>query len=265
MKRSSDLKFQQAPTHKDIGIGKGKMLSRSKVLPVEYEEKDNGENGFRQRAHTISTGLANGLLPQLSPIDFHQITGRNSSVSQDHSVLTVVLERESERQSRPPPSPGGVMKRRNSNAVNHEKMLQKVHATSSDTLSHKRKISAGSYVAILELAEGVSGENEVQNSNRARTESGEGEGEKKGSENESSGISKPEDPDHVLLQYFARMSSCADADDSLDLEHIQSLLRNGASVNTRDRFGQTVLHEVSKTWGVDVAQFFIERGKIFKS
>ena len=36
-------------------------------------------------------------------------------------------------------------------------------------------------------------------------------------------------------------------------------------MNTSDRFGQTLLHEVSRTWGVDVAQFFIEQGKASKS
>ena len=81
------------------------------------------------------------------------------------------------------------------------------------------------------------------------------------SENESVGHKKQEDPNQALLQYFVKLSSYSDDDDSLDLKHIQSLLQQGASVNTSDRFGQTLLHEVSRTWGVDVAQFFIEPGR----
>ena len=70
-----------------------------------------------------------------------------------------------------------------------------------------------------------------------------------------------QDPNQGLLKYVAKLSSSPNLEDSLDLEYIKSLIREGASVNTCDRFGQTLLHEVSKTWGIEVAQFFIEQGR----
>ena len=73
--------------------------------------------------------------------------------------------------------------------------------------------------------------------------------------------SRPE-LNQALLQYFAKLSSSLEVDDALDFDHIQSLLNDGASVNASDRYGQTLLHEVSRTWGIEVAQFFIDQGRL---
>ena len=66
----------------------------------------------------------------------------------------------------------------------------------------------------------------------------------------------------ALLQYFAKLSGSLEVDDTLDFGYIQSLLTDGASVNASDRYGQTLLHEVSRTWGIEVAQFLIDQGKL---
>ena len=142
-------------------------------------------------------------------------------------------------------------RRRDANMTNYERMLQREK-------NRSRKISAGTNYNILQSEtedqddqsfEGstlvVEDETQINRSNASLR----------------SRSSAKHDPNYALLQYIVKLSSSADVDDSLDLEHIQSLLREGASVNTCDRFGQTLLHEVSKTWGTDVAQFFIDQGK----
>lgn len=153
------------------------------------------------------------------------------------------LRRPSLLESNPPnhsPSPG--TKRRNGNMTSYEKMLQRQKG---------RKTSLGAY-AILHSAR----EDELD-SVRGETNT---TGSKASLPSDSSvNRSRPE-LNQTLLQYFAKLSSSVDPDDSVDLDHIQSLINEGASVNTSDRFGQTLLHEVSRTWGVGVAQFLIDRG-----
>jgi len=158
------------------------------------------------------------------------------------------------------------MKRRNSNLANCEKMLQEINASARDANAMTRKENSVPYEAILELACEVSEENEGEGGAKEPSENGEegsGHLSKLNDLNRPDGIKKPEDPNQALLVYFAKLSSSPDVDDSLDLEHIKSLLHAGASVNTSDRFGQTLLHEVSRTWGTDVAQFFVNQGKPF--
>ena len=242
------------------------MESRgNKVFPLEGKEKDCKESGL-QGTQRFPYDLANGLPPKSSAIELRKLSSPHNSRSGDHSVLQGALQIESESQRQPPSSPGTLMKRRGSNAVNREKMLQKMNATSSDTNPRKRKISAGSYGPILEFSEELNEENEGEDGNMKESQ-GRGENGNQNdmqSERECVGR-KPEDPNQALLQYLTKLSSYASEDDSLDTEHIQSLLQEGASVNICDRFGQTLLHEVSRTWGIDVAQFFIEQGKGSKS
>ena len=241
------------------------MESRgNKVFPLEAKEKGCGLYGTQR----LPYDLANGLPPKSSTIELRQLPSPYYSLSEDQSLLQGALQSESESERRPPSSPGTLMKRRGSNAVNREKMLQKMITTSSDANPRKRKISAGSCGPILEFpVELMYEENEGEGSNRKERQDREENGNQTDvqSESECVGRNKPEDPNQALLQYFAKLSSYANEDDSLDTEHIQSLLQEGASVNTSDRFGQTLLHEVSRTWGVDVAQFFIEQGKASKS
>ena len=230
------------------------MVSRNRVFPMEEEEKADKQNGL-QEAHTISNKLANGLPPQLSDAEFRQLTGANSLVSQEQK------QSEDENRVRPLSSSQCGLKRRNSSLVNFEKMLQEMNATSSEACPRKRNEGEGAYTAILEFVDEVNEENDGENRERSQSDHGEDRSENQAGENESDGLKKTEDPNHTLLQYFGKLSSSADVDDPLDLDHIQSLLHEGASVNTSDRFGQTLLHEVSRTWGVDVAQFFIDQGR----
>ncbi|MBN3298459.1 TRPA1 protein, partial [Amia calva] len=46
----------------------------------------------------------------------------------------------------------------------------------------------------------------------------------------------------------------------VDLQFLERVITDGADVNSADRYGQTVLHEISRAWNVDVMRFFVERG-----
>jgi len=50
-----------------------------------------------------------------------------------------------------------------------------------------------------------------------------------------------------LIEYFARLSQSVDMDECVNLDYVESLLSNGASVNCTDKYGQTILHEVRIT------------------
>uniref|UniRef100_A0A3B4ZN94 Si:ch73-193i2.2 n=1 Tax=Stegastes partitus TaxID=144197 RepID=A0A3B4ZN94_9TELE len=46
----------------------------------------------------------------------------------------------------------------------------------------------------------------------------------------------------------------------VDLQFLDEVISGGADPNSSDRFGQTVLHEISRAWSVDVMRFFLGRG-----
>ncbi|XP_063047327.1 transient receptor potential channel pyrexia [Engraulis encrasicolus] len=46
----------------------------------------------------------------------------------------------------------------------------------------------------------------------------------------------------------------------VDLHYLAGVLTDGADPNSADKYGQTVLHEISRAWNVDVMRFFLERG-----
>lgn len=46
----------------------------------------------------------------------------------------------------------------------------------------------------------------------------------------------------------------------MDFSFVESLLKNGASVKSSDKHGQTIFHEVARSWHTDVAQFLITQG-----
>ena len=142
-------------------------------------------------------------------------------------------------------------RRRDANMTNYERMLQREK-------NRCRKVSSGTNYNVLQSETEDQDCQSVEGSTLVVEDETQIDGSNASLRSRSSA---KHDPNHALLQYFAKLSSSADVDDSLDLEHVQSLLREGASVNTCDRFGQTLLHEVSKTWGTDVAQFFIDQGK----
>ena len=136
-------------------------------------------------------------------------------------------------------------------------MLKEMNANSSETLVKKRQDDECAE-CILEYINEANDENRGEQGEIAQCDNGEDQSENQA--NETDGLKKSEDSNQALLQYFGKLSSSNDCDDCLNLEHIKSLLSEGASVNTSDRFGQTLLHEVSRTWGIDVAQFVVEQG-----
>jgi hypothetical protein len=65
----------------------------------------------------------------------------------------------------------------------------------------------------------------------------------------------------ALILYFAKLSANMNENEVIDLEFVDTLIKTGADINTTDRHGQTVMHEASRQWEVDVARFLMERGK----
>lgn len=63
----------------------------------------------------------------------------------------------------------------------------------------------------------------------------------------------------ALIIYFAKMARKG-SKETIDYRFLDSLFKGGAQVNVADKHGQTVLHEVSRNWNIDVAKFFIEKG-----
>lgn len=252
------------------GVKRGKNRAahkKKKVAPEGMTRDDVHNSGAGQKASKASRSVsdtlgkeqndsrvkvANGRLPPLVPhtkvllqksndIELHD-RGHDGGGKRKRKVgseeaalesLSVVKDKEAPR------TPSPATRRRNENMTSYERMLQRERR-------QNRKIS-GSYTILQSEPEEeveLSHENPSGSSTSLRSRA-----------------SSRKDPNQALLQYFAKLSSSPDVEDSLDLEHIQSLLHEGASVNSSDRFGQTLLHEVSRSWGVDVAQFFIEQGK----
>lgn len=67
--------------------------------------------------------------------------------------------------------------------------------------------------------------------------------------------------DHALLNYFASLANSNKNEDEFDFNFVQSLIANGANVDCTDKNGQTVFHEVARSWNLDVAMFLLDRGK----
>ncbi|XP_040210884.1 transient receptor potential cation channel subfamily V member 6-like [Rana temporaria] len=61
----------------------------------------------------------------------------------------------------------------------------------------------------------------------------------------------------TVLNYFIKLSK--NEDEQINLETIDQLLSKGCDVNEVDKYGQTAMHEVAKSWHIEVAQFLIER------
>ena len=47
-----------------------------------------------------------------------------------------------------------------------------------------------------------------------------------------------------LIEYFARIGQSKDFNEHINLEYVESLLKNGANINCTDKYGQTIFHEV---------------------
>ena len=66
---------------------------------------------------------------------------------------------------------------------------------------------------------------------------------------------------HALIHYIAKLAVSNHDNDTFDFAFVQSLLKNGADINATDKYGQTVFHEVARSWHSDVAEFLIRNGK----
>ena len=64
----------------------------------------------------------------------------------------------------------------------------------------------------------------------------------------------------ALLQYIATLADSNDNNDQFNYEFVESLIKGGAEINTTDQYGQSIFHEVSRSWNVDVAKFLIRHG-----
>ena len=62
----------------------------------------------------------------------------------------------------------------------------------------------------------------------------------------------------ALIVYFSKLAKTRDDEEHIDLNFVESLLQSGADINFSDSHGQTILHEVSRAWHTDVAQFAIQ-------
>ena len=66
---------------------------------------------------------------------------------------------------------------------------------------------------------------------------------------------------HALIHYIAKLAVSNHDNDTFDFAFVQSLLKNGADINATDKYGQSVFHEVARSWHADVAEFLIRNGK----
>ncbi|XP_032408670.1 transient receptor potential cation channel subfamily A member 1 isoform X2 [Xiphophorus hellerii] len=66
--------------------------------------------------------------------------------------------------------------------------------------------------------------------------------------------------DKKLLDHFRHLAASNQDTDQVDLQFLDEVISGGADPNCSDRYGQTVLHEVSRAWSVDVMRFFLDRG-----
>ncbi|XP_048759096.2 transient receptor potential cation channel subfamily V member 1-like isoform X2 [Ostrea edulis] len=66
--------------------------------------------------------------------------------------------------------------------------------------------------------------------------------------------------DKTLIDYFYQLGQSRNPNAKVDLDFIDSLIKNGANINCTDKHGQTLLHEVCRTWHIDVSKFLLELG-----
>ena len=66
---------------------------------------------------------------------------------------------------------------------------------------------------------------------------------------------------HALIHYLASLANSNNNEDTFDFDFVESLIVNGADINSTDKSGQTIFHEVARSWNLDVASFLIEHGK----
>ena len=65
----------------------------------------------------------------------------------------------------------------------------------------------------------------------------------------------------ALLQYVATIANSNSSSDKFNYEFVESLVNGGADINIADQYGQSIFHEVARSWDSDVAQFLLDIGK----
>ena len=75
----------------------------------------------------------------------------------------------------------------------------------------------------------------------------------------TSGRKAPSAGSKAFIIYFSKLAHAQEAE-LVDFDFVESLLEGGASVNSTDRHGQTVFHEVARNWHPDVAYFLLQKG-----
>eukprot|EP00795_Rhopilema_esculentum_P002084 gene2084-17654_t len=66
----------------------------------------------------------------------------------------------------------------------------------------------------------------------------------------------------ALLEYFYRLSTEDNKEQTINLLYIKALLTSGADINISDSYGQTVLHAAARDWNTDVACFLLDNGAL---
>ncbi|XP_071119382.1 transient receptor potential cation channel subfamily A member 1-like [Haliotis cracherodii] len=64
----------------------------------------------------------------------------------------------------------------------------------------------------------------------------------------------------ALLRYFSKLGGSRDPELLPDVSDIDELISAGADINCRDKYGQTILHEIARQWDVDVAKYLLKLG-----
>ncbi|XP_041866650.1 transient receptor potential channel pyrexia [Melanotaenia boesemani] len=77
---------------------------------------------------------------------------------------------------------------------------------------------------------------------------------------ETDTINKNQNLNKKLLDHFRQLAATNEDTDQVDLQFLDEVISDGADPNSSDRYGQTVLHEISRAWSVDVMRFFLDRG-----
>ena len=65
----------------------------------------------------------------------------------------------------------------------------------------------------------------------------------------------------ALLQYIATLAGSNKKNDQFNYEFVESLIKGGADINIADQHGQSIFHEVARSWNIDVAKFLLQKGE----
>nr|XP_046258870.1 uncharacterized protein si:ch73-193i2.2 isoform X2 [Scatophagus argus] len=77
---------------------------------------------------------------------------------------------------------------------------------------------------------------------------------------ETDGANENQQLNKKLLNHFRELAASNQDTDQVDLQFVDEVISDGADPSSSDRYGQTILHEISRAWNVDVMRFFLDRG-----